>query len=395
MSLVASESLAMFSKPLKSMTVPSGSYVLSLASLPSCYAASTSAPSNTIHLYDKSDLRVSSTLGGHEEGITTLRMAENIAGNNTRALVSSGRDGTVAVWDERSGSMAIQMRSAGRPRTLLSCDVSLDGLTVAAGTELQGEDALIQYWDPRHPAAPLRTHSMTHSDDITALHFRPSQGKCKNLLLSASSDGLVSTSNADEDDEDEAVLHVGNWSCSIAQAGWFTASNSESPVAWASSDMETFSVWSSEMDLVRDFDIRSPSIHSPQLTWVTDYLIGCHHSSKDLYMFGGSNEGDIALINSSDLSSATAPWHIRAVWSTGHVGVVRAHLWDERASRSFYNNVLLTGGEDSKLNLWSGPPVEVKQETDAMNIDTPPRKRDYDVEMEDTSDHGMKRVKRS
>ncbi|TFK56234.1 WD40 repeat-like protein [Heliocybe sulcata] len=387
MSLVASDSFATLSETSKSTTVPSGSYVLSLASLPSCYAASTSAPSNTIHLYDKSDLRVSSTLGGHEAGITTLRVADNIAGNNTQALVSCGRDAAVKVWDERTGSTAIQMRSAGRPRALLSCDVSSDGLTVAAGTDLQGEDALIQYWDPRFPAAPRRTHSMTHSDDITALHFRPGPGAYKNLLLSVSSDGLVSTSNADEEDEDEAVLHVGNWGCSIAQAGWLAEPNGQGPVAWASSDMETFSLWSNEMDLVRDLDIRSPSIHSPHLTWVTDYLIGCHRSSNAFHFFAGSNEGDIALINSSDLTSSVAPWRVDAVWSTGHVGVVRAHLWDER------NNVLLTGGEDSKLNLWPGPPAEVRNEDDAMNVDSPPRKRDYDVEMEDRSNRGLKRAR--
>ena len=38
----------------------------------------------------------------------------------------------------------------GEQRVLLSCDVSLDGLTVAAGTELQGEDAMIVYWFVTH-----------------------------------------------------------------------------------------------------------------------------------------------------------------------------------------------------------------------------------------------------
>lgn len=35
--------------------------------------------------------------------------------------------------------------SGGR-RALLSCDASSDGLTVAAGTDLKGEDASILYW---------------------------------------------------------------------------------------------------------------------------------------------------------------------------------------------------------------------------------------------------------
>lgn len=104
--------------------------------------------------------------------------------------------------------------------------------------------------DPRNPAAPLRSHSSTHSDDITAVHFlRPSlrsPSPDHRVILSCSSDGLVSTSNADEDDEDEAVMHVGNWGCSISQAGWITQ-NSLPPRVWAGSDMETFSTWSDEV----------------------------------------------------------------------------------------------------------------------------------------------------
>lgn len=106
-----------------------------------------------------------------------------------------------------------------------------------------------QLRDPRNAAAPLRTHASTHSDDITALHFLNTGSSptvdSPNILLSASSDGLVSTSNADEDDEDESVLHVGNWGCSISQAGWIHGK--AGPKIWASSDMETFSTWSDEV----------------------------------------------------------------------------------------------------------------------------------------------------
>lgn len=34
----------------------------------------------------------------------------------------------------------------GGSRPLLCCDLSPDGLTVAAGTDLQGDEALIVYW---------------------------------------------------------------------------------------------------------------------------------------------------------------------------------------------------------------------------------------------------------
>ena len=135
------------------------------------------------------------------------------------------------------------MTNLGQPRPILCCAVSDDGLTVAGGTDLQGEDAHIVYWDPRQPAAPLRTHSSTHSDDITDLHFSSSS----KTILSASSDGLVCTSDPYMDDEDEAVLHVGNWGCSVSQVGWIESSNTLNTKIWAASDMETFSTWSDEV----------------------------------------------------------------------------------------------------------------------------------------------------
>jgi WD repeat-containing protein 89 len=138
------------------------------------------------------------------------------------------------------------VRGKGRPCGLLSMDVSPDGLSVAAGTELVKDDAYIYFWDPRHPAAPLRTHGATHSDDVTSVQFAPNI--TTRLLLSASTDGLVSTSNPDENDEDEAGVAVGNWGCSISQAGWISPVAIKSqPMVWAASDMETFSLWTEEV----------------------------------------------------------------------------------------------------------------------------------------------------
>lgn len=52
-----------------------------------------------------------------------------------------------------------------------------------------------------------------------------------------------------------------------------------------------------QLDRVQDADIRQPSVHRQDLTWVTDYLIGCHNASSpigdadnDLCLFAGSNE---------------------------------------------------------------------------------------------------------
>lgn len=137
------------------------------------------------------------------------------------------------------------VRTSGRPRPLLSLDISLDGHTIATGSELGGDDACILFFDIRSPAAPLRSHSQTHSQDITVVKFAPNA----RILLSASSDGLLCTSDPDQQDEDEAGIHVGNWGCSIAQAGWIDDNAAHAPAAWAASDMETFSLWTREVSL--------------------------------------------------------------------------------------------------------------------------------------------------
>ncbi|KAJ4490235.1 WD40-repeat-containing domain protein [Lentinula aciculospora] len=424
--LLASPNLSTTSSPLRNNTISTiatgQAYILSLANLDGKYAAmssgssSSSSSKNTginenstcpIYLYSKYTLQREQTLPGHEISSTFMRSVNSIAGLGRPVLVSSGKDGSVRVWDERSGSPGIQMTDLSKSRAFLSFDVSLDGYTVAAGTELQGDDASVLYWDPRQPAAPLRTHSSTHSDDITVVHFSP---KRPGVLLTASSDGLVSLSNSDEVDEDESVINVGNWGCSISQAGWLP----DGSRIWCASDMETFGTWSEELELLQSHDIRAPCLHSGPKTWVTDYLINACPSSPssdgNLDVFVGSNEGDIALLSNSDLATPQSPgqWSLHKVWSTGHEGIVRSLMWDEQ------NQVLVTGGEDGKLCVWPGlsqgglggrgvvfEDNAMDVDIDATNIDagknskrTRTRATDWDAEDGDTIGKNGKRFKR-
>jgi hypothetical protein len=68
-------------------------------------------------------------------------------------------------------------------------------------------------------------------------------------------DGLVSITNVQELDEDEAVIHVANWGCSVAKAGWIGGEHEAA--VWSTSDMETMALWSNEVR----YDIASP-IHA-------------------------------------------------------------------------------------------------------------------------------------
>uniref|UniRef100_A0A0W0G1Q1 Uncharacterized protein n=1 Tax=Moniliophthora roreri TaxID=221103 RepID=A0A0W0G1Q1_MONRR len=344
--LVPSPRFRSTSQFITQISLPSDSYVLSITSIPgqSRYAVSTSSPSsNAIQIYDKSTLRPDSS---PQEKMVTSESG------------IKGRLGQVVLCN------AI---ASPNSRPILSFDVSSN--LIAGGTILQGNDTLILYWDTRNavPSVPVRTHSSTHSDDITAVHFGGSGDE--KLLLSASSDGLVSLSNPLEDDEDEAVVHMANWGCSISQCGFFDSGNT----IWAASDMETFSLWNAELDPnpILNVDVRAPSVHEGGRgrQWVTDYLIGCGVGQEALRMYVGSNEGDVALITPED-----DKWTLHSLWTHGHQGVVRSAFWDEETGN------LITGGEDAKLSVWPGL-VELK-DTDATMEDTSPgviltKKREY------------------
>lgn len=119
------------------------------------------------------------------------------------------------------------------------------------------------YRDVRNPVAPLRSHSSTHSDDITNVCFFRSGPD--EVLLSASTDGLICTSNPNENDEDEATIDVGNWGCSISKAGIIGSkiSSFDGPRIWAGSDMETFSLWNSEVRFFLKYSEEELKRHDP------------------------------------------------------------------------------------------------------------------------------------
>lgn len=91
--------------PTRSSIVSSGSYVIHITSLENNYAATVSSPENAIKIFDKSTLRSTLSLSGHEHGTTSLRAAHDLS---RESLLSSGKDGCVIVWDVRSNTHAIK-----------------------------------------------------------------------------------------------------------------------------------------------------------------------------------------------------------------------------------------------------------------------------------------------
>lgn len=108
MLLLESATLSEQTAPLRSSSLPCDAYVLAIASFGTYYAASASAPSDRIYLFDKSSLKTSQSFEGHQGGTTSLRGVDSVAGTNRRAIISSGYDGIVRVWDDRTGATAIK-----------------------------------------------------------------------------------------------------------------------------------------------------------------------------------------------------------------------------------------------------------------------------------------------
>ncbi|EJD53645.1 WD40 repeat-like protein [Auricularia subglabra TFB-10046 SS5] len=344
-----------------------GQYVLAVARTDSHYAVLSSGPGNTVSLLDCKTLARSAAIANARvgQGTTALRVVDSM-GPRTAAgrkmVLLASRDGTVALWDDRQADLALTMSHASAAAGVLSVDALPARNMIAAGTALNGEDASILYWDPRAPGAPLHSHTSTHSDDITVLHFRnETDGP---VLLSASTDGLVSTSNPLEQDEDNATLNVANYVSSIAHAGW-TASGH----VWASSDMETGAIWDSNLDLVHDFgDLRAREIPN----FKPNYLIDGFAWGGELCLALGSNEGEAAVVSlvPGQPETWTPRLHVRG---GAHSEIVRCALWDAQAG------VMVTGGEDSVVAVWGADALRDVPDV-PMEEDQSRRKRTRDEE---------------
>lgn len=96
-------------------------------------------------------------------------------------------------------------------KPILQFDVSQNDQVICAGTELVGEDSYLLFWDIRSSKL-LGAYWESHSDDVTAVRFHPSQS---HSLASGSVDGLVNIFNLMESSEDDALLFSLNTESSV------------------------------------------------------------------------------------------------------------------------------------------------------------------------------------
>ncbi|KAK3723191.1 hypothetical protein LTR37_001914 [Vermiconidia calcicola] len=134
-------------------------------------------------------------------------------------FVTAGRDGLVRSWDTRATRTGVELlEPRGRGFSSLACHDHL----IAAGTESTKEglgDVSVLLYDTRNPSAPIRDYPESHTDTITQLAFHPSQ---PNILLSGSTDGLVSLFDANIQEEEDALQQVLNSRAAVHCSGFLS-----------------------------------------------------------------------------------------------------------------------------------------------------------------------------
>ncbi|OAA62270.1 WD domain protein [Cordyceps fumosorosea ARSEF 2679] len=212
------------------------------------------ATDNAISLLDPARLAagpVAAWHAPHGESVTALRTLDD-------ALVcTAGEDGTVAVWDLRIKDAAAKVahfKASEAPILSMACSRATN--TIAVGTELHNHTASIHLWDVTGAPAPRAHYQDVHSDDVTELAFHGGQPA---LLLSGSTDGLVSVHDTRVADEDEVTVQTFNHGASVHRAAFLGPASSE---VLALSHDERFALYDAAEeraggDAIRDFgDLR-------------------------------------------------------------------------------------------------------------------------------------------
>lgn len=194
------------------LSTPPDTYLYTLARTGSNYA--TIGSDDSLRIFSVPDLKLIRTYPSAHAGIACLITAPD--GTN---LFTAGRDGVIRLWDPRNSStkpiLEIQ-EPKGAGFSALACA----GDFLAAGTESTKEglgDVSVLVYDLKSPSAPVRSFVESHTDSITQLQWHPTQ---RNLLLSGSTDGLVSVFDAEVAEEEDALMQVLNPRSAVHCAGF-------------------------------------------------------------------------------------------------------------------------------------------------------------------------------
>lgn len=300
-------------------------YLYSLARIGDIYA--TIGSDDTLRVFDTSLKLLSKKTRAAADGLSCLC-------SNNNAFITAGRDGLIRSWDARTARPLLEIAQQ-RPSPISS--IAAHGNFIAAGTESAKEglgDVSVLLYDTRMPDTPLRNYCESHSDTITQLKFHPTQS---NILMSGSTDGLVSFFDTTVADEDDALQRVLNPRSAVHCAGFLSATD----VYIATTD-EQFSIHSlddtAERSVVDFGDVRQ--------TLDCSYIVDIVDGGRPVVVCGNLEKKSLALVELAN--SQSRPFGARIELSGAHgEEVVRDLIITDEGRKA------ISCGEDGYVKVWA------------------------------------------
>lgn len=303
-------------------------YLYSLAQTGNTFA--TVGSDDSLRLFDISLRPIKNVISAHS-GISCL------AAFGSEGIATAGRDGMVRIWDaraERSGLEATEPRG-----NAFSALISRDHF-VAAGTESTKEglgDVSVLLYDMRNPSVPIRSYVESHTDTITQLAFHPARS---DVLLSGSTDGLVSIFDLSQSEEEDALQQVLNPRAAVHCTGFLSTNE-----VYVVTTDEHFSIHS----LAEDSEDNSSSVLDfgdvrEKLDCM--YVVNITNASSHPIMTYGHNVNKTLSIVSLGVAGSYAFGTAINLPSAHGEEVVRDVLFIDQEKR------MMSCGEDGHVKVW-------------------------------------------
>lgn len=322
------DKLTLTEKTAFSLEKLSDDYVLDITVQESSDTLAATSSNKFIRLFSYSNLTTKGCIEGHSDVITGIRFART----ERDILFSASEDKTIKCWDLRTDMKkptAILEGYEESNNDFTSFDISCNDRVICAGCaqNKKTEEVHLLFWDRRSNEL-LGSYSDSHQDDITQVCFHPSK---PDSLSTGSTDGLVCVFDIGQPSEDDAILLTLNSESSVNKIGWHGDN------VYCVTHIDTFHVWDTqkEEDIINLTDVKDKVKGKDEVDYLIDGLV----VNDKLYLLAGTHGG---LLRVLDVEEDTT---VIQTFSDGHTSTVRCSLWS--------NNVLVTGGEDSMLCLWS------------------------------------------